>query len=223
MKIIDIFRAFKIICSHSKEFLMQLYGDYFLRYEKQRFGKIGKNVQLGAPISWMSPKSIFIDDDCHIWGNAKFIISPDAGKFIMKKQCGVAQGLTVVTNQHSTHPEIGKWRNELAFSKKGDINQDVIVEEDVWIASNVTLLPGVTIGRGAIVGSGAVCRKSVPPYAIVIGNPATVINFKYKPEEIIEHEKSLYSEEERLPFEMLEKNYKKFYLDRIRDIMKYLN
>lgn len=66
------------------------------------------------------------------------------------------------------------------------------------LGANVTLLPGVTIGRGAQIGACSVVTKDIPPYAIAAGNPAKVIKFTFTPDEIIEHEKSLYSEDERI-------------------------
>jgi UDP-2-acetamido-3-amino-2,3-dideoxy-glucuronate N-acetyltransferase len=42
------------------------------------------------------------------------------------------------------------------------------------IGANATILPGLTIGRNAMVGAGAVVTRSVPPDAIVFGNPARV-------------------------------------------------
>lgn len=54
----------------------------------------------------------------------------------------------------------------------------VKIGNDVWIGSRVTILPGVTIGDGSIIGAGSVVAKDVPPYAIVCGNPATIIKFR---------------------------------------------
>lgn len=45
------------------------------------------------------------------------------------------------------------------------------------IGANATILPGVTIGAGAMVGAGAVVTRSVPQYAVVAGNPATVVRY----------------------------------------------
>jgi acetyltransferase-like isoleucine patch superfamily enzyme len=45
------------------------------------------------------------------------------------------------------------------------------------IGANATLLPGVVIGENALVGAGAVVVEDVPPNAVVVGNPARVINF----------------------------------------------
>lgn len=45
------------------------------------------------------------------------------------------------------------------------------------IGANATLLPGVTIGEEAMVGAGAVVTESVPPRAVVVGNPARVVRY----------------------------------------------
>lgn len=45
------------------------------------------------------------------------------------------------------------------------------------IGANATILPGVTIGKHAMVGAGAVVTRSVSDYAIVVGNPATIIGY----------------------------------------------
>ena len=83
-------------------------------------------------------------------------------------------------NTLSTYPfKVMVLKTELKEAKsKGDI----IVKDDVWIATNSIILSGVTIGQGAIVGAGSVVTKDVPPYAIVAGNPAKVIKYRFEPE-----------------------------------------
>ena len=54
-----------------------------------------------------------------------------------------------------------------------------IIENDVWIGDRVTLMDGIHVGTGAIVGAGAVVTKDVPPYAIVVGNPARVLRMRF--------------------------------------------
>ncbi len=44
------------------------------------------------------------------------------------------------------------------------------------IGANATLLPGVVIGQHALVGAGSVVTEDVPDYAVVVGNPAKVVN-----------------------------------------------
>lgn len=59
------------------------------------------------------------------------------------------------------------------------------VGNDVWIGRNVYLRPGITVGDGAVIGAHAVVTKDVPPYAIVGGNPARIIRYRF-PKEMID-------------------------------------
>lgn len=95
-----------------------------------------------------------------------------------------------------------------------------IVEDYVEFSWNVTAFGNKHIGRGALINANSVITSNIPPYAIVVGNPAKVVGFKLKPEEIVELEKTLYPELERLPLELLEKNYNKYLLSRIDEIKK---
>jgi acetyltransferase-like isoleucine patch superfamily enzyme len=45
------------------------------------------------------------------------------------------------------------------------------------VGSGATILCNLTIGENAIVGAGSVVTRSVPPNAIVVGNPARVLRF----------------------------------------------
>ena len=48
-------------------------------------------------------------------------------------------------------------------------------------------MPSVsTIGDGAVVAAGAVVNKNVPPYAVVCGNPARVVRYRFSEETIRE-------------------------------------
>ncbi|WP_237392010.1 CatB-related O-acetyltransferase [Paenibacillus dendrobii] len=61
---------------------------------------------------------------------------------------------------------------------------DVIIGNDVWLAHGVTILSGVRIGDGAVVAAKAVVARDVPPYAIVAGNPGTIMKHRFEPEVI---------------------------------------
>lgn len=68
---------------------------------------------------------------------------------------------------------------------------DVVIEDDVWLGFGAIILSGVRIGRGAIVAAGSVVKQDVPPYAIVSGNPATLVKYRFTDEEIAVHDKFL--------------------------------
>ena len=55
------------------------------------------------------------------------------------------------------------------------------IGNDVWVGANVVILPGCEkIGDGACIGAGSIVTKDVPPYAIVAGNPAKLIRYRFK-------------------------------------------
>ncbi|MBE3561935.1 MAG: N-acetyltransferase [Ktedonobacteraceae bacterium] len=47
-----------------------------------------------------------------------------------------------------------------------------LVQYGASIGANATIICGVTIGEFALIGAGSVVTKDVPPYMLVVGNPA---------------------------------------------------
>jgi aminocyclitol acetyltransferase len=65
------------------------------------------------------------------------------------------------------------------------VNEKLLtIGNDVWIGANVFINSSTvkSIGNGAIIGAGAVVLEDVPPYAIVVGVPAKIKKYRYKPE-----------------------------------------
>lgn len=186
---------------------------------KARLGYCGKNVNFRniKPIPTKVLSRVYLYDNTTL-NNFSFITA--GGKFIMKSGSGASSGLTIITGNHQR--QIGQFFQSKTAYLNLDVEKDIVVEEDAWIGANVTLLSGVCIGRGATVGAGAVVLRSVPPYSVVMGNPAKIIGFSFTPAEIIEHEKGLYPETERLPLEVLENNYRKYFLNRAVEIKSFL-
>jgi acetyltransferase-like isoleucine patch superfamily enzyme len=96
---------------------------------------------------------------------------------IIRRYCSIGKNLQFILNHHdyskvSTHP---------LFSD-GYSKGDIIIGNDVWIGMNVILLDKINIGDGAVVAAGAVVTKNVPPYAIVGGNPAKIIKYRFPPD-----------------------------------------
>lgn len=113
-------------------------------------------------------------------------------KLIIGKFVQIAHGVQFITSSanhqmdgFSTYPfaVFGEpWSSsyEASWPNKGD----TVVGNDIWIGHESLIMPGVSIGDGAIIASRSVVTKTVPPYAIVAGNPAKVIRKRFD-EEII--------------------------------------
>ena len=99
--------------------------------------------------------------------------------------CSFAKELSIYTANHpmglfTTHP-VAYDANYGAPNNDNDIvPNELLIGHGVWVGQRVLILPGChVIGNGAIVGGGSVVTKDVPPYAIVAGNPAKVIRYRY--------------------------------------------
>lgn len=107
--------------------------------------------------------------------------------------CSIAYGTQVLlggehrsdfvsTYQFGVYPPFNEWYSSSDVTVKG--RGDVAIGNDVWIGHQAVILSGVTLGDGVVVGAGSVVRQSVPPFAIVMGNPARVAGFRFTPEQI---------------------------------------
>jgi len=185
---------------------------------KSQLGYCGHMVSIRNPRRLSSLSRIFMYDNTNLMDGFTFM--SHTGRLIMKKNSGASTGLTVITGNHGR--SVGKpFKINNVVVSDNDIEQDVVLEEDVWIGADVIICSGVTIGRAANIGAGSVIRNNIPPYSVVMGNPAKVVGFCFTPEEIIEHEKALYPEDERLPLDLLEKNYNKYFISRIKEIKEF--
>lgn len=111
-------------------------------------------------------------------------------RLVIGRFCAIAAGVRFVMNgaNHamsgfSTYPfNIFGHGWEAGFKVEtwqAENRGDTVVGNDVWIGAEAVILPGVTIGDGAIVAAHAVVTRDVPAYAIVGGNPATVLKSRF--------------------------------------------
>jgi virginiamycin A acetyltransferase len=117
-------------------------------------------------------------------------------KLIIGKFCAIAKDVKFIMNgaNHqvsgfSTYPFYifgNGWEKVMPNPADLPHKGDTCIGNDVWIGYNATIMPGVKIGHGAIVASQSVVTKDVPPYAVVGGNPATVIKLRFEQDVIDE-------------------------------------
>ncbi len=125
-------------------------------------------------------------------------------KLIIGNKVALGPKVTIMTGNHATDT-IGTFMWDVHTKKEG-LDKDVILEDEIWVGSNVTILSGARISRGCVIAAGAIVNKNIPPYAIVAGVPAKVLKYRFTPEQIIEHEKALYTEEKRLTLDQIAKS-----------------
>jgi len=149
-----------IIRSHTVIYDGNVIGDDFqtghgvlIREDNQ----IGNQVSIGSHS--IIEHHVQIGDRVRVHSNA-FI--PELS--VLEPECWIGP-CVVVTN--ARYPNAPHTKDKL---------EGVYIERLARIGAGAILLPGVRIGHGALVGAGAVVTRDVPPFAVVVGNPARVIS-----------------------------------------------
>jgi acetyltransferase-like isoleucine patch superfamily enzyme len=99
--------------------------------------------------------------------------------------CSIAKEVSIfLGGEHhadwvTTFPFNVLWKSAEKIPGHPATKGDVVIGNDVWIGYGAVILSGATIGDGSIIGARAVVTRSVPPYAIVAGNPATIIRTRF--------------------------------------------
>nr|WP_025740925.1 CatB-related O-acetyltransferase [Aquimarina pacifica] len=165
--------------------------DYYLKNIKYRNYRIGKGFHSGKGVHLWAKNEIRIGDNFYI------------GRF-SQIECDAIIGDNVIIGNHvafvgkydHNYKEIGVPIRLASQIRDADynwfgLNSKVIVEDDVWIGYGAIIMSGIHIGKGAIIAAGSVVTKDVEAYAIVGGNPAKLLKYRFNKDEILQHEKML--------------------------------
>ncbi len=99
----------------------------------------------------------------------------------------LAAGIEFIVDLNHDYKKVSQGRIQGATYQRPTLTKrkgQIIIMNDCWIGQNATIMSGVTIGNGAIVSAEAVVTRDVPSYAIVAGNPAKVIGYRFTEEQI---------------------------------------
>ena len=148
-------RKWRQVNSHNFTYLRRANSFDYITVGKGTYGLL--NVHVSNDKYYLK-----IGNYCSIADNVYFLLSADHN-----------------TKTISTYPFKGMLQNG---GFEGLSKGDICVDDDVWIGYGATILSGVHIGQGAIVAACSVVTKDVPPYAIVGGNPARIIKYRFSPD-----------------------------------------
>lgn len=174
---------------------------------------MGENCHVGH--------DVLIERHHYLWGTikignncllAKHTYIDYSGDLIIHDDVALANGVVIETH---THP-IEK-RGAAPKPGRLEIERGVKILTGSYIADTCHY-----IGRYARIGAGTYIRGNVLPYAIMIGNPAKIVGFMYSPEEVEEFEKNVFPEGERIDVEKYSQDYKKYFIDRRKEIKGFL-
>lgn len=95
-----------------------------------------------------------------------------------------------VRSYRRNHPVSHRSMHPLFYQQDTDADNapaapPLVIEHDAWIGAHALILPGCKrIGLGAVVGAGAVVTRDVEPFAIVAGNPARTVKYRFDSDEM---------------------------------------
>src|ERR1051325_2349080 len=121
-----------------------------------------------------------IGADCNICDHAFIETGAVLGKNVTVKN-GVAiwHGITVEDNVFlGPNCVLTNDRNPRAYIKKsGGALETTLIRANATVGASATILCGVTIGQYAFIGAGAVVLRTVPDFALMVGNPARQVGW----------------------------------------------
>ncbi|SDT89250.1 CatB-related O-acetyltransferase [Stappia sp. ES.058] len=143
-------------------------------------------IEVGDFTYYHDPENAEAFEDRNVLYHFDFI----GDRLTIGRFCALATGVRFIMNgaNHamggfSTYPFniFGSgWEDGFDLASVTDgLRGDTVVGNDVWIGREATVMPGVSIGDGAIVGAHAVVASPVPPYAVVAGNPARIVRYRF--------------------------------------------
>lgn len=122
---------------------------------------------------------------CGTYGDLSVLSWGEGATLIVGSYTSIASGVKVfLGGEHrmdwvTTFPFNVLWESARDHEGHPKTKGNVLIGNDVWIGTEALITSGVTIGDGAVIGARAVVTHDVPPYAVVAGNPARILKFRF--------------------------------------------
>jgi acetyltransferase-like isoleucine patch superfamily enzyme len=120
------------------------------------------------------------------YGGPKLCTYTDKDRIVIGSFCSIAEETVILGSSEHKIDWATTYPIRIAFNLPGAWNDGIPcskgvtrVGNDVWMGYRAMIISGVTVGDGAVIGAGAVVSKDVPPYAVVAGNPAKIIKYRF--------------------------------------------
>lgn len=110
---------------------------------------------------------------------------PESGRHCIAigKGCSLADGITLMIDLNHDYKAVSQgslhFMQGVNCADKITRKGTIIIQNDVWVGHGATIMPGITLHNGCVVAAEAVVTKDVPPYAIVGGNPARILRYRF--------------------------------------------
>lgn len=135
--------------------------------------RLGEGTVVRAGFGISNPEKVSIGSHCNF---APGVFITGGGGVTIGDYVGLGPDVKIWSINHRFEDPDTPWL------KRGWDKTPAVIEGDVWVGANCFVMPGITIGRGAILSAGTILMKSVPPFAIVAGNPGRVVGWRKRPE-----------------------------------------
>lgn len=129
-----------------------------------------------------------VDRDSYLCGvevQSGIDFDPTGGRHCIAigKGCSLADSITFMIDLNHDYASVCQGKVSFLPSNlrhsRAPRKGSIILQNDVWVGRGATIMAGVTLHNGCVVAADAVVTKDVPPYAIVGGNPAKVLRYRF--------------------------------------------
>lgn len=169
----------RVVFQKHKKGKLHIQGKFIFGYSLFRSTKLESRLYIGENANLFINGSVDIGygSDIELFNNSELILSDGvasnigltvicANKITIGKNVKIGRNVTIRDNNG------GHYINRQGYKN----SKPIVIEDKVWLCEGCTIMSGVKIGEGAIIGANALVTRNVPAHAMVVGNPAQIVD-----------------------------------------------